>query len=96
MKQETRQTVPAGYGTYLIVWLVLMALLAATVVLAKLDPFHLAAVTSMSIAAIKALLVLLFFMHLKYEKGYFGFMIFIPLVILAIFISLTFSDTYLR
>ena len=96
MKQETRQAVPAGYGTYLIVWLVLMLLLAATVVLAKLDPFHLAVVTSMSIAALKALLVLLFFMHLKYEKGYYGLMVFIPLVILAIFISLTFSDTYLR
>ncbi|MCL5277220.1 MAG: cytochrome C oxidase subunit IV family protein [Deltaproteobacteria bacterium] len=73
-----------------------MILLAATVVLAKIDPLHLAVVTSMSIAALKVLLVLLFFMHLKYEKGYYGLMVFIPLVILAIFISLTFSDTYLR
>jgi cytochrome c oxidase subunit IV len=84
MNREIIEERTAGYGTYFIVWLLLMLLLAATVLLAKLNPFHLAAVSSMIIATLKALLVLLFFMQT------------IPFVILAIFIVLTFADTYLR
>lgn len=96
MRHETGTVSTAGYGTYSVVWLMLMILLAATVLLAKLNPFHLAAVTSLFIATLKALLVLLFFMHLRYEKGYYRLMVIIPVVILAILISLTFADTYLR
>ncbi len=96
MKQAVYEKKIPGYGTYVLVWSVLLLLLALTVVMSKLNPLHLAAVWSLTIAAIKAVLVLLFFMHLGYEKGYFKYTIIIPIVVLAIFMILTFSDTYLR
>lgn len=96
MDREIMKEQTAGYGTYVSVWLALMLLLAATVILAKLNPFHMAAVYSMTVSTLKALLVLLFFMHLKYEKIYYKLMLIIPFVILGIFIALTFTDTYLR
>lgn len=96
MEQKIDTIKPPGYGIYVTVWLALLGLLAATVTLARLNPLHLAAVWSMTISVVKALLVLLFFMHLRYEKWYFRLMVTIPLIVLAIFIALTFADTYFR
>ncbi len=58
----------AATRTYIIVWASLLALLLATVVAATFDlgPFNL--VVSLVIAIIKALLVILFFMHVRWAS----------------------------
>lgn len=55
-------------GTYLKVYLALMLLLAATVgaVFIDMGPFN--AVVALSIAVVKAMLVILFFMHVRQSR----------------------------
>jgi cytochrome c oxidase subunit 4 len=55
--------------TYWVVWIILMALMALTVILSRVPmPGPLNTMLALGIAAAKATLVLLFFMHLKYES----------------------------
>ena len=55
--------------TYVVVWLALMALMGLTAFLSTVAmPGPLNTLVALIIAAIKATLVLLFFMHLKYES----------------------------
>ena len=55
--------------TYLIVWVALMALMVLTVFLSTVPMGHaFNTIVALVIASIKAVLVLLFFMHLKYES----------------------------
>ena len=54
---------------YLIVWVALMALMILTVFLSTVPMGHAAnTIVALVIASIKAVLVLMFFMHLKYES----------------------------
>lgn len=53
--------------TYFIVWFALMALMVLTAVLSLVNLGDWSTVIALAIAAVKALLVLLFFMHLRYE-----------------------------
>jgi len=55
--------------TYLVVWAALMALMVLTVFLSTVPMGHaFNTIVALVIASIKAVLVLLFFMHLKYES----------------------------
>jgi cytochrome c oxidase subunit IV len=57
------------FRTYVIVWIALMLLMALTVFLSTVPMGHAAnTIVALIIAAIKAALVLMFFMHLKYES----------------------------
>ena len=83
--------------TYVRVWVGLLALTAATVIAGSLKLGRLSIYTCIAIAAVKSTLVLLFFMHLRYEKRLiFKLLIPIALVTLAIFIALTFTDIATR
>lgn len=48
---------------------------------------------AMGIATVKATLVALYFMHLRYDRPFNGFLFMIALVFVAIFLSLTLIDT---
>ena len=84
-------------GTYTVVWLALLILLAGTIAVAKL---HLLAqfsvLGSLVIASVKAGLVLAFFMHLKYEGRFLEGMLTIALSALTMLIGMTFVDVWLR
>ena len=82
---------------YLIVWGVLMALTALTVTSAGLNLPKIAILICLGIAAVKSILVLLYFMHLRQEKRMLVKLV-IPLAIvaLAIFIAGTYSDVITR
>ncbi len=54
--------------TYYIVWALLMALMIITAALSRVPLGEWNTVIALAIATIKALLVLLFFMHVKYEN----------------------------
>ena len=53
--------------TYIVVWVALMALMVLTAGLSRIDLGEWSTVVAMVIAVIKALLVILFFMHVRYE-----------------------------
>ena len=53
--------------TYIVVWIALMALMVLTAGLSRIDLGEWSTVVAMVIAVIKALLVILFFMHVRYE-----------------------------
>lgn len=55
--------------TYIYVWIALMVLTALTAGLSRIDLGPWSAPVAMAIASTKALLVALFFMHLRYEHS---------------------------
>lgn len=73
-----------SYGVYAAVWAVLLVLTWITVKTShiQLGKWHTA--VPLAIASGKALLVLAFFMHLKYEKSFFRIMILIALATMAV------------
>jgi len=87
---------PVGYGTYILTWFTLVVLTAITVTAAGMHFGKVSVLVALVIAAIKASVVLMIFMHLKYEPRLFRTMVMIVLIVLAIFIGLTFTDTLFR
>ncbi len=74
------------------VWAALMACTVLTVAVARVDLGFLNVAVAMAVATVKALLVILFFMHLRFENSLLRWMVFIAFVILAICIGFTFFD----
>ncbi len=85
-----------GYPMLAGIWLGLMALTAVTVWAAQIDLGFLNIVLAMAIATTKASLVIMVFMHLKYENWLLKSFVLMTFVILAIFIGFTFFDTAYR
>jgi cytochrome c oxidase subunit 4 len=87
---------PSG-RSYVVVWLVLLAMTALTVLAASLNLAGVAIVVCLGIAAFKSTLVLLYFMHLRYEDRLLVKLLMpIAITTLAIFIGLTYSDVIFR
>jgi cytochrome c oxidase subunit 4 len=92
MRKET------GPAMYVGVWILLLALTGLTVAAASINlDGGMVIVVCLAIAAVKSMLVLLFFMHLFFEKRL-VIKLLIPIVIitLAIFIGLTYTDVIAR
>jgi len=83
---------------YWVVWFILMVLMGLTVVLSRVPmPGPLNTLIALAIAAAKATLVLLFFMHLKYESYVLSAVVFVAgLFWLLIFFGLTLTDYLTR
>ena len=85
-----------GNSVYIIVWVALMILTGITVWVARHDFGVLNIVVALGIASIKASIVALFFMHLKYEDKLTWTFAVYPLFLLALLIGLTASDVFYR
>jgi cytochrome c oxidase subunit 4 len=85
-----------GYGTYIMVWLALLILTGLTITVAGLNLKNFAIVAAIFIAGFKSMLVLNYFMHLKYESALFKNMVYITIFTLVIIIGLTFTDISFR
>lgn len=86
----------AAYKNYIIVWATLLVLTAVTVGVSFLNLGLWNAGAALCIASVKAALVALYFMHLRHEiKLVLGFALF-PLLILALIIIGTLTDTLYR
>lgn len=85
-----------GYKTFILTYVALLILTVITVLISRINLGYLNILVAMLVATSKALLVILFFMHLKYEDKLFKMMVFIAFLILAIFISFTFFDVAYR
>ena len=82
--------------TYIVVWLCLLVLTAATVSIARLHLLKYAIIPAIAIATAKAGLVVNYFMHLKEEHWVLKIMLFVALFALTLIILLTFADTWYR
>jgi cytochrome c oxidase subunit 4 len=82
--------------TYYLIFTALMAFTAITVAVAFVDLGALNAVTALAIAVIKATLVVLFFMHVKYSPRLTWLVVAGSLFWFGILMALTFSDYLTR
>lgn len=96
MSQSEVQHQFVPYNVYVIVWLALLALTAVTVAVSFIDMKHVTILTAMLIATFKSMLVLLYFMHIRFERKLYVFMILAALGMYAVFIGLTFADYSFR
>jgi cytochrome c oxidase subunit 4 len=97
VKDSSAETPIIATRTYAIVWIALLALLAATLAIARLQLLaRYSVLGSLLIATAKAGLVLAFFMHLKYEGRFLKGLLLLTLSALALFIGLTFADVWYR
>ena len=84
-----------GYGVFILVWLALLCLTAVTVSAAGVHLGNWNLFVALAIATVKVLLVLSFFMHLKYEGKLLKIMLVMAVLILGIILGLTFGDVSL-
>ncbi len=81
---------------YLRIWIGLMILTAITVFVYNFDFGPLNIVVAMTVATIKASLVVLFFMHLKYDKPFHAVAFGIGIVFFGLLLGLTLLDIQSR
>ncbi len=79
-------------GTYAIIWLSLLVLLLATYIIARFDLGALNVIAALTIAVLKMLLVILFFMHVRHSTRLTWIFVAAGFIWLAIMIDLTVSD----
>jgi cytochrome c oxidase subunit 4 len=82
--------------TYTAVFAGLLILTVVTIAVARMELGRFSVLTALVVASIKASLVLLFFMHLKYEKRFFIIMFVVAIVFLTVAIGITFFDIAYR
>ena len=87
---------PLATRTYVLVWAILLILLVATWALARVNLHPLNAAIAMVIALSKMLLILLFFMHVRYSSRLTWIFAGAGLLWLAILIVLTMNDYVTR
>ena len=84
------------YRIYFWVWVALMILTVITVGVSYLHFGIFNVVVALTVASIKASLVALYFMHLKYEDKITWVFAIYPLGLLALLIGLSISDVFFR
>lgn len=96
MDHDKVSNAPVKYGIYILVWLSLLIFTGLTVGIAGLELRSLAVVAALVIACCKTFLVVSYFMHLKYEDRTFRIMFIFAILILAVILFLTYTDTWYR
>jgi len=82
--------------TYVLVFVALIVLAAATTAIAYIDLGPYNTVVALAIASIKACLVGLFFMHLLYTQGLTRIVVLAGFFWLALMVSFTLADVFTR
>ena len=85
-----------SYRKLIGIWLALLALTVLTVGITRAELGGYKVLGALTIASVKAGLVIAFFMHMKYEGKLLRWLLFLALVTLAIFIGFTFFDVLYR
>lgn len=96
MSEHNTESHTISYGTYVMVWLGLLALTAVTVSVSGFELGAITVIVALFIAVVKSLLVGNYFMHLKFEKAIFKIFIAVCVITFLIMIILTFSDLSFR
>lgn len=82
--------------TYIMVWIALMIFTGITVYVSYIHFGVFNIVVALGVASIKASIVALFFMHLKFEDSITWVFALFPLSLLALLIGMTILDTFTR
>lgn len=77
-------------------WICLVMLAALMVAVAGMDLGDYGALMSLLVASVKATLILLFFMNLKYESLLLKALLMVTIATIAVIIGLTFLDVGMR
>lgn len=93
---EDEQNHSISYAKLTSVWLLLLVLTALTIWVSRLDLGVNRVWGALAIASLKGGLVIAFFMQMKYEGRLLRWLLFVALLILAIFIGFTFFDVLYR
>jgi len=96
MSEQTRHSHIVPVGVYVGVFLALLVLTGVTTGVAYIDLGPINTVAALAIAVCKMLLVVLFFMHVKYSAGLTRLVIVAGFFWLAILIALTLADEFTR
>ncbi len=83
-------------GVFILVWIALLILTGMTVGASVYFPGRAGVAVAMIVTPLKAALILMYFMHLKYEKKVFVIMFLAAMGIFGAFLGLTFIDYLLR
>jgi cytochrome c oxidase subunit 4 len=83
-------------GLFVMVWVGLLILTGVTVAGSVFFPGQIGIAVAIVVTPIKATLILMYFMHLKYEKPGFVIMFLVAVGILSVFMGLTFFDYLFR
>ena len=94
MSEEHTHIVP--YSTFMYIWIALLILTGITVWVAQYDFGAMNIWIALGIATVKSTLVVMVFMHMKYETILFKLSLLSALLILAIFIGFNFFDVLYR
>ena len=95
--QHTEQEHPlVRQSLYVKIWGILLAMTVVTVSVSYVDMKNVKVLTAMLIAAVKSALVILYFMHIRFEKPVFALFVVIVLGAYAVTIALTFTDYLFR
>lgn len=87
---------PVPYRTFILIWGLLLLLTVVTVAVSRVQLGALNIWVALAVASVKSSLVIFIFMHLRQESRLFKIGILTLLVIVAIFIGLTFIDVLYR
>jgi cytochrome c oxidase subunit 4 len=93
---RTAEHAPQPYGLFIKVWAALMLLTCITVGASVNWPGAVGTAVAMAVTPVKASLVLLFFMHLKWEPPVFKIMFLTAVGLMAVFFGLSFFDYLYR
>lgn len=94
--QAEKHTHQIGIGTYVLVWLSLLALTSITVTIAGISLGKYTLFIALLIAAIKSALVINIFMHIKFDEPIFKVFLALSGFTLLIIFILTFFDIIYR
>jgi len=84
------------YKVYIGVWLALISLTGITVLAAIINMKHMAIFVALLVACGKSTLVVLYFMHIAFEKRVFWWFLIAAIATYVIFVLLTFADYAFR
>ena len=94
--EHKEQTHVVPFSTFLFVWIALLILTGLTLAASFVHLGSWNVVLALAIAMLKASLVVLYFMHLRYESLLFQGMFFVCLFTVTVIIVLTFTDYMFR
>jgi len=94
MSEEKTHIVP--YKTYLFVLVALLALTGISVAVTQIELGTLTVMVALLLATVKASLVLIYFMHLKFDSRFFAVMVSSVILLIAIVLFITFLDYFYR
>lgn len=95
MEKETHTHI-VPYKTYILVLIALLFMTFISIAVTSIDLGAFNVSMALVLASIKSILVLLYFMHLKFDKKFFGIMVASVFLLFACVIVITFLDYLYR